>query len=136
MRASHFADVAQLVERNLAKVEVAGSKPAVRSTFGCAPVEPPGAAEGTARRDVHVDRIHVCSEGTQFADIRRRTARAWTQPKVEIEICPCSSVGSSARLVSERSSVRIVTWGTKVNRACFPILRVVIAGHDAPELRS
>ncbi len=28
------ADVAQLVERNLAKVEVAGSNPVVRSTIG------------------------------------------------------------------------------------------------------
>ncbi len=33
LRTKYFADIAQLVERNLAKVEVKGSSPFVRSNF-------------------------------------------------------------------------------------------------------
>jgi hypothetical protein len=75
--ASHIADVAQLVERDLAKVEARGSSPLFRSTSGVPLHHRRRAAVGTARRDVHgvaplVQREHLVS---------LLATRAWTQPK-------------------------------------------------------
>lgn len=103
LHVSHIADVAQLVARNLAKVEATGSTPVVRSISGV-PVHKHWAGSVCMCAGAAAP---ACSElPGLLGDSRAGTA--------EMELsCPRSSAGSSSRLVSGRSRVRIVAEGTR-----------------------
>ena len=91
-------------------VEATGSSPVIRSTWissGVPVYHRLRAAAGTARRDVHgvaplVQREHLVGSPDHS---RMDTAEESFRPR--------SSVGSSSRLVSGRSRVRIVAGGTR-----------------------
>src|SRR5690606_3386450 len=100
------ADVAQLVERNLAKVEVAGSRPVVRSRWG--PGQPGPPALGA--------QFHPPGRRDRWGGAATVPRGRATWPSGEAEACTASYRGSIPLVASSRASAG-ANAGARARRA-------------------